>query len=95
VDKLLAAYWFLRKLENRLQMQRDMQTHVLPEDEELQQRLCLAMDMSDWEELLSWLAQHQQSVDQVFENIIAHDTAETESIALSAGTTSAKCGSGF
>jgi len=83
VDKLLAAYWFLRKLENRLQMQRDMQIHVLPEDEELQQRLCLAMDMSDWEELLSRLAQHQQSVDQVFENIIAHDTAETESLSFS------------
>ncbi len=83
VEKLLEAYWFLRKLENRLQMQRDMQTHVLPEDEELQQRLCLAMDMPDWEELLSLLAQHQQSVDQVFENIIAHDTADTESLPFS------------
>jgi glutamate-ammonia-ligase adenylyltransferase len=83
VGKLLEAYWFLRKLENRLQMQRDMQIHVLPEDEELQQRLCLAMGMPDWEELLSQLAQHQHNVDQVFENIIAHDTTETESLPFS------------
>ncbi|NOR43652.1 MAG: bifunctional [glutamate--ammonia ligase]-adenylyl-L-tyrosine phosphorylase/[glutamate--ammonia-ligase] adenylyltransferase, partial [Gammaproteobacteria bacterium] len=83
VEKLLEAYWFLRKLENRLQMQRDAQTHVLPEDEELRQRLCLAMDVPQWDELLSQLAQHQQCVDQVFENIIAHDTADAEPLPFS------------
>jgi glutamate-ammonia-ligase adenylyltransferase len=30
---LIATYWYLRAVENRLQMLRDEQTHVMPEDE--------------------------------------------------------------
>src|SRR5690606_3885660 len=30
-DELVRIYWFLRAVENRLQMQRDEQTHVMPE----------------------------------------------------------------
>ena len=52
VEQLIQAYWFLRKLENRLQMQRDKQTHTLPDDELSQQQLCLAMQMQSWDELL-------------------------------------------
>jgi glutamate-ammonia-ligase adenylyltransferase len=33
-DELTATYWFLRAVENRLQMLRDEQTHVMPETEE-------------------------------------------------------------
>jgi len=40
VAQLVEAYWFLRKLENRLQMQNDKQTHTLPDDEILQQLMC-------------------------------------------------------
>jgi glutamate-ammonia-ligase adenylyltransferase len=32
-DELIDCYWFLRAVENRLQMRRDEQTHVMPEDE--------------------------------------------------------------
>lgn len=80
VAQLIAAYWFLRKLENRLQMQRDMQTHVLPDDELAQQRLCLAMQVQNWDELLAELAQYQHNVDQVFQHLIAHENEEQESI---------------
>jgi len=73
VDQLIAAYWFLRKLENRLQMLRDMQTHVLPDDEVSQQRICLAMQMQSWDELLSQLSQHQDNVDRVFQQLITHE----------------------
>ncbi len=31
-DELTATYWFLRAVENRLQMLNDAQTHVMPED---------------------------------------------------------------
>lgn len=67
---LKQAYWFLRKLENRLQMQRDMQTHALPDDELSQQRLCLAMNFASWDEFLAVLKQHQKAVDAVFQDII-------------------------
>ncbi len=71
VAQLIKAYWFLRKLENRLQMQADKQTHTLPDDEILQQRLCVAMQMQNWAELLEHLSFHQQAVDDVFQNLIA------------------------
>ncbi|MDT8282312.1 MAG: bifunctional [glutamate--ammonia ligase]-adenylyl-L-tyrosine phosphorylase/[glutamate--ammonia-ligase] adenylyltransferase, partial [Gammaproteobacteria bacterium] len=73
VDQLIQAYWFLRKLENRLQMQRDKQTHTLPDDDVSQLRLCVAMGMQDWHELLTQLSLHQKNVDHVFQNLVSHD----------------------
>ena len=70
VVQLIEAYWFLRKLENRLQMLGDKQTHVLPEDEISQQRICLAMQMNNCDEMLSFLSKHQTNVDQVFQHLI-------------------------
>ncbi len=78
VEQLIEAYWFLRKLENRLQMQRDMQTHTLPDDDISQQRLCVAMQMQSWDELLEQLSFHQKIVDHVFQNLIAHEDEEQE-----------------
>ena len=72
-EQLITAYWFLRKLENRLQMQRDMQTHTLPDDEILQQRLCVAMDVENWEELLAQLSVQQKIVDAIFQNLISSE----------------------
>ncbi len=73
VDQLIQAYWFLRKLENRLQMQQDKQTHTLPDDDVSQQRLCVAMGMQNWDELLAQLSLHQKAVDQVFQSLISHE----------------------
>ncbi len=78
VEQLIQAYWFLRKLENRLQMQSDKQTHTLPDDELSQQRLCLAMQMQSWDELLEQLSYHQRAVDDVFQNLIANKDEEQE-----------------
>jgi len=75
VEKLIPAYWFLRKLENRLQMRRDMQTHELPSDELEQQAICLAMNIVTWDELLKILLQHQSHVDSAFQNLISVDAA--------------------
>ncbi len=78
VEQLINAYWFLRKLENRLQMQNDKQTHALPDDELSQQRLNLAMGTQNWSELIEQLANHQNAVDRVFQHLIApvDETAE-------------------
>ncbi len=78
VEQLIQAYWFLRKLENRLQMQSDKQTHTLPDNELSQQRLCLAMQMQSWDELLEQLSYHQRAVDDVFQNLIANKDEEQE-----------------
>jgi glutamate-ammonia-ligase adenylyltransferase len=76
VEQLVQAYRFLRKLENRLQMLRDMQTHTLPEDETSQQRLCLAMQLRSWGELLEQLASQQNAVDHVFQYLIANENEQ-------------------
>ena len=78
VEQLIQAYWFLRKLENRLQMQGDKQTHTLPDDELSQQRLCLAMQIQSWDELLEQLWFHQRAVDDVFQNLIASKNEEQD-----------------
>lgn len=71
VEQLIAAYWFLRRLENRLQMLADRQTHVLPSDELSQRRICLAMGAGNWDKLLAQLARHQQHVDRTFQQLVA------------------------
>ena len=60
--ELSAAYEFLRRLENRLQMYRDQQTHALPEDATARARLALAMDFAGWDELTATLEGHRQRV---------------------------------
>jgi glutamate-ammonia-ligase adenylyltransferase len=46
-DDLTATYWFLRAVENRLQMLRDQQTHVMPDDAEGIAVIARLMDMPD------------------------------------------------
>ncbi len=48
VRELGVAYEFLRRLENRLQMYADEQTHSLPTDGERQARLATAFGATDW-----------------------------------------------
>ncbi len=47
VEDLRAAYVYLRRLENRLQMLGDAQTHKLPEDTLSRERIALAMGAAD------------------------------------------------
>ncbi|HEY8595205.1 MAG TPA: bifunctional [glutamine synthetase] adenylyltransferase/[glutamine synthetase]-adenylyl-L-tyrosine phosphorylase [Devosiaceae bacterium] len=46
---LVREYWFLRAIENRLQMLRDEQTHVMPEDDEGVQGIACLMGEPDVE----------------------------------------------
>ncbi len=66
VERLLAAYRFLRRLENFIQALRDQQTHDLPKRETDRARLTLAMGFSDWEELIAALNVHRQAVSEQF-----------------------------
>jgi [glutamine synthetase] adenylyltransferase / [glutamine synthetase]-adenylyl-L-tyrosine phosphorylase len=66
VAGLDAAYRFLRRLENRLQMLRDEQVHCLPEDGLSRARLAFGLGHPDWTALMADLDRHRQRVQQEF-----------------------------
>jgi len=68
---LREAYLFLRRLENRLQMLRDAQTHVLPSDPLDRQRIALGLGYTDWDALRAALAVQQQRVSTEFAALLA------------------------
>jgi len=74
---LLAAYVFLRRLENFIQALRDQQVHELPNDEQDRQRLCVAMGYASWQELLDELQSHRGKVTTQFEKIAFRHRDET------------------
>jgi glutamate-ammonia-ligase adenylyltransferase len=70
VAELRAAYLYLRRLENSLQMLADGQVHQLPADSLAQERIALAMGASDWGALLPELARHQGRVSEHFNRFV-------------------------
>jgi glutamate-ammonia-ligase adenylyltransferase len=80
-EDLRQSYLFLRKLENRLQMERDQQTQTLPRDQLSRERIRLAMGFEDWDSLAQVLQQHRQAVSRVFGSVISSgEEADTGSI---------------
>jgi len=77
-EKLAASYDFLRRLENRLQIYNDAQTHLLPEDEEQQASMALAMNFEAWPLLLAACDQHRQIVQQTFSQLLHENNADDE-----------------
>ncbi|NYZ62127.1 bifunctional [glutamate--ammonia ligase]-adenylyl-L-tyrosine phosphorylase/[glutamate--ammonia-ligase] adenylyltransferase [Luteimonas deserti] len=68
---LRAGYLFLRRVENRLQMLRDAQTHVLPNDRLERVRLARGLGFADWEALHAELRLHRGRVGREFEALLA------------------------
>ena len=68
--ELQAAYSFLRRLENRLQMRADEQVHALPVAAPPRLRLARAMGLPDWEVLTQELALHRERVAAHFRSIV-------------------------
>jgi glutamate-ammonia-ligase adenylyltransferase len=77
VEKLLAAYRFLRRSENRLQMRDDRQTHVLPTEVAERERLAFAMGYPDWAGYLRQLEVHRLDVRSEFDRVFASPQLET------------------
>src|SRR5579875_4005463 len=67
---LRGAYLFLRRLENRVQMLADRQTHRLPTDDETRTRLALTLDYPDWSALESALSAHRERVAALFAEVL-------------------------
>ena len=70
VAELRAAYLYLRRLENALQMLADSQVHQLPADELSRERIALATGASSWQGLLAELGRHQACVSSHFDRFV-------------------------
>ncbi|MBX3702879.1 MAG: bifunctional [glutamate--ammonia ligase]-adenylyl-L-tyrosine phosphorylase/[glutamate--ammonia-ligase] adenylyltransferase [Steroidobacteraceae bacterium] len=69
VAELEDGYRFLRRVENRLQMAADEQTHRLPGDALGRERLAAAMDAGSWDELAGALTARRRMVTAHFEGV--------------------------
>ena len=70
VAELDNAYEFLRRVENRLQMRAEQQTHLLPNDESQRQRLALSMGFENWQLLSTRLEQVRAAVMRQFRAVM-------------------------
>ncbi|HEY3731563.1 MAG TPA: bifunctional [glutamate--ammonia ligase]-adenylyl-L-tyrosine phosphorylase/[glutamate--ammonia-ligase] adenylyltransferase [Steroidobacteraceae bacterium] len=70
VASLDAAYVFLRRLENRLQMRADQQRHQLPEGALERELLAASMGCADWSELADAIERHRNRVAAQFREIV-------------------------
>ncbi len=76
VNELVLAYRFLRRVENRLQMFNDEQTHVIPENQKQLQVLSESMGFVDVYEFQQALKMHTSAVNKVFAQIHSDDQQE-------------------
>lgn len=73
VINLLAAYDYLRRTENAVQMMRDEQVHSLPVDAVDRQRLLAIMDEPDWPAFVQQLSTFQDTVANTFAGLFEAD----------------------
>ncbi len=75
-DELDAAYRFLRRTENRLQIWADQQTHDLPEDAAQCKALAASMDYADWPDFDKAINSVRRGVHAAFEQVFASPQAD-------------------
>lgn len=81
VAQLDAAYVFLRRLENRLQMRADQQLHRLPSESKERERLAVSMSIGNWAELERELDRHRALVAGHFRSLVFGSGASEASTA--------------
>ncbi|MGZ8254434.1 MAG: bifunctional [glutamate--ammonia ligase]-adenylyl-L-tyrosine phosphorylase/[glutamate--ammonia-ligase] adenylyltransferase [Burkholderiaceae bacterium] len=74
-DKLAASYVFLRNLEHALQYIDDAQTHVLPVDAAVRERVARLLGAADADAMLAEYRAVQEFVAGVFDSVFAEPTA--------------------
>ena len=81
---LLAAYRFLRRLENFIQAMQDRQTHDLPSDAIGRARLCFAMSYDDWNALRADIDRYRKVIADEFGRVAfrtrGQDTPFTQTV---------------
>ena len=68
--RLRDAYVLLRRVENRVQMLRDAQTHDIPDDPLSRERIALSLDYADWDMLNRALMTHRSIVSEDFAAVL-------------------------
>ena len=84
VAQLDAAYVFLRRLENRLQMRADQQVHQLPAAPLERERLAASMNVDSWEQLREAIERHRRDVAASFRDIVFGASASASASASAA-----------
>jgi len=85
VADLAAAYEYLRRLENRLQMSADEQTHQLPKEERARARIAASMGAPDWATLAGDFDAHRSRVSRHFKAVIFSAEGAAEQTLAKAG----------
>src|SRR6266568_3191969 len=70
------TYRFLRRVEHRLQIEAEQQTHVVPREPEALRRLALSLRFSSSEDFTAALHEKMRAVRQIFERIISETAVE-------------------
>jgi len=76
-ERLLEAYEFFRRTENRLQAVRDQQVHELPQSPLERDRLAFAMRYRSWAGFIADLERRREFVSQQFDTIAIRQSGET------------------
>jgi len=78
-SRLLAeAYLFLRDVEHRLQMEDNLQTHTIPTDRRVQERLARLMGFTTLDAFTTVHQTHSQNVRQTFHRLLKADASESQ-----------------
>ena len=70
------AYRFLRRVEHRLQIEAEQQTHTVPQEQTALRRLALSLRFSSEQEFTAVLREHMRAVRSVFQRVITETHVE-------------------
>jgi len=72
-DAFKVAYIFYRRTEHFLQLMNDRQTHLIPDDESMIEKLALYLNLKDKNEFKSVLEKHRKKVRHIYKHIMMSD----------------------
>lgn len=75
-QKLIDHYWFLRAVENRMQMVADSQTHQVPEDEAARHNIAIMMGFDDLSSFDTHLVEVLNQVCSAYDDIFASNETD-------------------
>ena len=75
-EGLREAYWFLRDIEHRLQMEQYLQTHTIPAGSQARARLAALMGFDRLDGFEAKLREHTQFVRQVYDRLLRPEQPE-------------------
>ena len=78
---LESAYRFLRRVEHRLQIEAELQTHTVPENSDALRRLSGSLGFSSTTEFNATLREHMRQVRTIFRRVISEPAGATQAAA--------------